>query len=326
MLWIDTGSKDVFYNFALEYYLATEKQFAEPVFLIWQTTPTLMVGRYQNVFEEINLLYVMGKHNTVVRRMSGGGTIYTDEQVFQYSFIAPRSGSEIEFLFYTKPIINALNQMGIPAEFNNRNDLMIGGRKVSGTAQYNAKGYTVHHGSVLYDVDVEELEHCLHVDAEKIISKGIKSVRERVVNLKNYIPGKKDVTQFMGELKGYVLGTEIKEYQLTEGEKCRIAEIADAKFRGWDWNFGNSPKCDLVKSRRLDGGKVEFHLSIENGEIRDCVITGDFFSGKDLSALSKTLCGCRLDRKDLQERLEGVDVTSFFYHISNDAILDILAG
>lgn len=326
MLWIDTGSKDVFYNFALEYYLAAEKQFAEPVFLIWQTTPTLMVGRYQNVFEEINLLYVMGRHNTVVRRLSGGGTIYTDEQVFQYSFIAPKSGSEIEFSCYTKPVIDALNQMGIPAEFNNRNDLMISKRKVSGTAQYNTKGYTVHHGSVLYDVDVEELEHCLHVNAEKMISKGIKSVRERVVNLKDYIPGEKNVTQFMEEFKEYILGSEIREYKLTEEEKKRIMEISDIKFRGWDWNFGNSPKCDLVKSRRLDGGRVEFHLSVESGMIQDCAITGDFFSGKDLSALSKILCGCRLDREELRERLESVDVASFFYHITEDAILDILTG
>ena len=326
MLWINTESKDVFYNFAAEYYLASEKQFAEPVFLLWQTTPTLMVGRYQNVFEEINLLYVMGKGNTVVRRLSGGGTIYTDEQVFQNSFIAPKNGSEIEFSDYTRPIIQALNRMGIPAKFNNRNDLMIGSRKVSGTAQYNAKGYTVHHGSVLYDVDIKELERCLHVDAEKIISKGIKSVRERVVNLNDYVPGKKDVTQFMQDLKNHILGNDIREYRLTPEEQDRLREIADTKFRGWDWNFGNSPKCDLVKSKRLDGGKVEFHLSLKNGRIQACDITGDFFSGKDLSALSKTLCGCRLDRKDLQKQLENANAASFFYHITNDAILDILTG
>lgn len=326
MLWIDTGSKDVFYNFALEYYLATEKRFEEPVFLLWQTPPTLMVGRYQNVFEELNMLYVMGKRNTIVRRLSGGGTIYTDEQVFQYSFIAPQNGSSIEFSCYTEPVIRAINSLGVPAKFNNRNDLMIEKRKVSGTAQYHVKDYTVHHGSILYDVDVEEMESCLHVDAEKIISKGIKSVRERVVNLKDYLPGDKDVTEFMRELRERILGQDIREYKLSEREKQRIAVIADERFRGWDWNFGNSPKCDLVKSKRLDGGKVQFHLSIENGEIRDCEITGDFFTGKDMSVLSKTLCGCRMERNALRDRLREADATSYFYNITDEAILDILAG
>lgn len=326
MLWIDIKSRDVFYNFALEYYLASEKQAEEPFFLLWQTTPTLMVGRYQNVFEEINLPYVTGKNNTIVRRLSGGGTIYTDEQVFQYSFIAPKSSDEIEFSCYTQPVIQALNDMGVPAEFNNRNDLMIKNRKVSGTAQYNVSGYTVHHGSVLYDVDVEELERCLCVDAEKIVSKGIKSVRERVVNLKKHIPGEIDVTDFMQELRSRIMGREISEYKLTAGEKQRIMEIAEQKFRSWEWNFGSSPKCDLIRSKRLDGGKVEFHLSVEKGKIKDCVISGDFFSGKDLSLLTKALQGCRLEKKDLEKRLMEADAASFFYNIPNAAILDILVG
>lgn len=239
MLWINTGSKDVFYNFALEYYLAAEKQFTEPVFLIWQTSPALIVGRYQNVFEEINLLYAMGKHNTVVRRMSGGRTIYADEQVFQYSFIVPGSGSVSEFSCCTERMIDALNRMGISVEFNNRNDLMIGNCKISGTAQYNVKGYTVHHGSVMYDVDVEELRRCLHVNEEMMRSRGIKSVRENAVNLKDYIPEEKNVMQFLEELKEYILGSKIREYKLTQGEKQRIMDIADVKFREWDWNFGN---------------------------------------------------------------------------------------
>lgn len=326
MLWIDTQSENVFYNFALEYYLASEKKLEEPVFLLWQTTPTLMVGRYQNIFEEINLSYVLGKSNIIARRLSGGGTIYTDEQVFQYSFIAPKSGTGIEFSCYTEPVIHALNVLGIPAEFNSRNDLMIGKRKVSGTAQYYVKGYTVHHGSVLYNVDIAELEHCLNVDTEKIISKGIKSVRERVVNLKDYVSGEKSVAEFMKELREQILGEQITEYKLSGKEIQRIREIADGKFRDWEWNFGSSPKCDLTRSRRLDGGKLEFHLSIKNGKIQNCDITGDFFTGKDVSVLAKSLCGCRLERSELRERLMDSDASSFFYNVTDEEILDILAG
>ena len=123
MIYIETGSTDVYYNFALEYYFTLEKRLPETVFLFWRTTPTLMVGKYQNVLEEINKVYADEHGIHLVRRMSGGGTIYTDMGGWQFTFIQHKEAGEIEFSQYIAPVIDALREMGVSASFNGRNKL-----------------------------------------------------------------------------------------------------------------------------------------------------------------------------------------------------------
>lgn len=135
MIYIETGSTDVYYNFGLEYYFTLEKRLPETVFLFWRTTPTLMVGKYQNVLEEINKPYADEHGIHLVRRMSGGGTIYTDMGGWQFTFIQHKEAGEIEFSQYIAPVIDALGEMGVSAAFNGRNDLTIDGKKFSGNAR-----------------------------------------------------------------------------------------------------------------------------------------------------------------------------------------------
>ena len=130
MIYIETGSTDVYYNFGLENYFTVEKRLPDTVFLFWRTTPTLMVGKYQNVLEEINKPYADAHGIHLVRRMSGGGTIYTDLGGWQFSFIQHREAGEIEFGQYIAPVIGALEEMGVTASFNGRNDLTIDGKKL----------------------------------------------------------------------------------------------------------------------------------------------------------------------------------------------------
>lgn len=132
MIYIETGSTDVFYNFGLEYYFTVEKRLPDTVLLFWRTTPTLMVGKYQNVRREIDKPYADAHGIQIVRRMSGGGTIYTDLGSWQFTFIQHRQAREIEFRRYVDPVAAALRDMGVPAEFNGRNDLTVEGRKISG--------------------------------------------------------------------------------------------------------------------------------------------------------------------------------------------------
>lgn len=132
MIYIETGSTDVCYDFALEYYFTLEKRLSDTVFLFWRTTPTLMVGKYQNVLEEVDKPYADAHGIRIVRRMSGGGTIYTDLGGWQFSFIQHRETGEIEFSQYIMPVLEALEEMGVHAAFNGRNDLTIQGRKFSG--------------------------------------------------------------------------------------------------------------------------------------------------------------------------------------------------
>ena len=324
MILMMTGTGDIFYNLAAEYYLAAEKQLKDTVFMLWQTwPPTLVCGRYQNVFQEVHMPYVTEKNYVVARRLSGGGTVYQDENVFQYAFIAPSGEAQIDFGKYLEPVAKAMRALGVPVEFNSRNDLMIGEQKVSGTAKYHTRGYVVHHGTVLYDADIKELERCLTVDAEKIRSKGIASVRQRVVNMKQYTNGL-PVDRFMAALSRQLLGGDMQAQMFTVEEQERIRTLAKEKFQSWDWIFGSSPDCDMVRSGRVPGGRVEFHLSIEKGKICRCHIQGDFFTGKDLAGLTDALCHCRYAKKDLQECLEKADGASYFYQVSNEELLKIL--
>lgn len=324
MIWVNTNSKDACYNFAVEYYFASVKKIEEPIFILWQTRPTLMVGRYQNVYEEIDVSYVKSANYDIVRRMSGGGTIYTDEHAYQYSIIAPKENSEIDFLKYMSPMIQALRAKGINAIFNDRNDLLVNQKKISGTAQYHVEGYVVHHGSILYDVDIEEMERCITVDLEKIYSKGIKSVKSRVTNISKYMGIYQNIEMFMDDLQTLILGNKARQYKLNKDDITEIERIAEDKFRHWEWNFGQSPKCDLVKQLRLEGGKVEFHLSIKEGRISNCRIAGDFFSGRNMELLEVCLIGCRFVKEEVKACFEKNDVESYFYRMTSEALLKTL--
>ena len=170
MIYIDNRALDPFYHFGLEYYLISEKRFEQPVFMLWRNEPALMVGKYQNTLEEINDTVARRLGVQVVRRMSGGGTIYTDMGGWQFTFITPGKADQIDFAAYIVPVVGGLRALGLKAEFNGRNDLLVEGKKVSGNAQYMHAGYTLHHGSLLFDTDIEQLVKCTTVDNQKIVS------------------------------------------------------------------------------------------------------------------------------------------------------------
>ena len=153
MIYVDTKSVDPYFNFGAEYYFAAEKDAGDAVLLLWSTSPTLMLGKYQNAWEEIDLAYAEEKGINLVRRLSGGGTIYTDGGGLQYSFIRRDGSREISFDEYMEPVVSALNSLGIPAERGGRNDILLGSKKISGNAQFKLRGSTVHHGSLLFDTD-----------------------------------------------------------------------------------------------------------------------------------------------------------------------------
>ncbi|NLA25266.1 MAG: lipoate--protein ligase family protein, partial [Bacteroidales bacterium] len=215
---INHKSIDSAFWFALEEYIMHSPKFEDEYFLLWRTAPTLMIGRFQNTLQEINSDFVRENNIQIVRRNSGGGTIYTDPSAWQFSFITWKNKGEAkDFQVFTKPVIDALKKLGVPAEFNNRNDILAAGKKFSGNAQFSTKDRFLHHGSILYDTNLDFLVKALHVDDEKFISKGIKSVRERVTNIRPFMA--KDLTS-----KGFsiamrdLLASEMQEHKLDSSD------------------------------------------------------------------------------------------------------------
>ena len=324
MIYIETGSSDVYYNFALEYYFTVEKRLPDTVFLFWRTTPTLMVGKYQNVLEEINKPYADSHGIRLVRRMSGGGTIYTDLGGWQFTFIQHAAEKPIEFREYIAPILDALGEMGVQASFNGRNDLTIDGRKFSGNAQYRLADCIVHHGSLLFNTDIEQMVTSTTVDSYKIISKSIKSVRDRVTNIADHLPQPMDAETFKEQMVRHIMGRSRDVYALTEEDDARIRQIAKERFEGWENIFGANPKFNMERTGRFVGGKMQFKLDVQKGIIRQASVYGDFFATVDSSVLCQALIGCRYEREAILRALEQAGLNDAVYCISAQEMAELL--
>ena len=325
MIYIETGSTDVYYNFGLEYYFTVEKRLPDTVFLFWQTTPTLMVGKYQNVLEEINKPYADAHGIRLVRRMSGGGTIYTDLGGWQFTFIQHRDAGEIQFHEYIAPVIDALREMGVNASFNGRNDLTIDGRKFSGNAQYRLADSIVHHGSLLFDTDIEQMVASTTVDDYKILSKSIKSVRDRVTNIAEHLPAPMDPHAFKAGMVRHIMNGSAEEYKLTPEDDARIRQLAQEKFAAWECIFGADPKFNIERSGRFAGGKMEFKIDVRKGVIQSASVYGDFFSTLDAKTICDAITGSRYDRESVRAALLEHGIEGKVYRITVDEMAALIA-
>lgn len=307
--------------FATEEYIMKNTDLEDEYFMFWRTKPTLMIGRFQNTIQEINQQFVRENDFDVIRRNSGGGTVYTDPDCWQFSFITwKNSGKVKDFRDFTKPVIDALKNLGIPAEFHGRNDLHCSGKKFSGNAQFGMKERFLHHGTILFDTNLENLVRSLNVADEKIISKGIQSVRERVTNIRPFLSNDMDSIKFRDSMIT-LLRADMEQVALTADDMREIDIIENEKFLTWEWNYGNSPKFNITKSNRFDGGKVEVQLNVENGIIKTCSIFGDFFCNGDISVIEESVIGCKYEKHTISNALESVNATGMLYLISLEELV-----
>ena len=206
MIYIESKSNDPRYNTALELYAFNELAEKDDVFMLWINSPCIVVGKNQNTTEEVNQKYCDDKDIKIVRRVSGGGAVYHDLNNLNYTIISSgRSGEEFDFKSFSQPVLDALDSLGVKAEFTGRNDLEIDGQKFCGNAQYVRNGRIMHHGCLMFDVDTSVLADALKVSKDKIESKGIKSVRSRVTNIKDHLPNQDMTVQdFVAALKKYM--------------------------------------------------------------------------------------------------------------------------
>lgn len=325
MIYIETNSTDVCYNFGLEYYFTVEKPLDDTVFLFWRTTPTLMVGRYQNVLEEVDKAYADEHRIRIVRRMSGGGTIYTDMGGWQFTFIEDARGEDIQFQQYIAPVIEALAEAGVQAVFNGRNDLTIAGRKISGSAQYRLGGRVVHHGSLLFDTDLEQMAAATTVDRYKIQSKSIQSVRERVTNIASHLPAPMTAEAFKDKVVRHILGPGGRTYAVTPEDDARIRQLGRERFASWESTYGQGPAFNIERTGRFPGGTMRFRLDVKRGVIQSAAVSGDFFATLGLETIQNALTGCRYDRASVRDALEQAGVSGAVYNISIGAMAEAIA-
>ena len=324
MHYIEGESTDPAFNLAMEEHLYRTMDEGSPgYFLLWQNRPSIIVGRFQNTAQEVNRAYVEEEEIPVVRRISGGGTVYHDLGNLNYTFIVTNAPREfMDFARLALPVVRTLKSLGVAAEFNGRNDLTIGGRKFSGAAQHMGSKGLLHHGTLLFDSDLSVLERALRGDPEKFTTKGFKSVRSRVTNIKPHLAAPLSMEEFIGALKSHM--DQASPRTLTEAEREAIKKLRDKKYAAWPWNWGESPEYTERKERRFSWGKVEALLNVREGLITDAHFYGDFFGMEDREDLRTLLMGCPLRGGDLRERLARFPLDRFFRGASDEEFAEFL--
>ena len=325
MKFIKTNWDIPYYNFALEEYLLKEAPEDEYVFF-YIHKPSIIVGKFQNTIEEINKEFVDEKNIVVARRLSGGGAVYHDSGNLNFSFVHKAGKEDVNnFKKFTKPVIDALKELGVEAELSGRNDILVDEKKVSGNAQCFKNGRILHHGTLLYNADMSNLSKSLKVKDLKIKSKGIKSVRSRVGNIADYMTEDMEIHEFKDFLlEQFGESKNIEEYKLSDEVLESLNSKVESQFSTWDWNWGRSPKYEVEKIEKFTCGLIDMKMNIVDGSIDDCKIYGDFFTAEKLHVLEDLLRGTKLKREDLFESLESIQIESYFNCMKKDEFVDFL--
>ena len=336
MLFVDNQENtDPRTNIALETYLVENRLTDQPLLLFYINEPSIIIGRNQNTVEEVNQRYVEEHNIHVVRRMSGGGAVYHDLGNFSYCFIQEEHGPARDFSVFTRPVIDALHQMGVAgAKLEGRNDLLIDGKKFSGNAMYIRNGRMTAHGTILYDADLDAVTAALKPRADKIESKGIKSVRSRVTNIRPYVADAYqhlNTHEFRDHLLLRIFGVnsraDVPEYTLSIDDWAQVAAIRAERFANWDWNYGRSPAFTSERYHKYPQGAVDFRFNVaQGGNISDIKIYGDFFGVGDIADVEKRLTGIPYRRDAITAAFADIDTALYFGGIAAKNLIDQLVG
>lgn len=317
MWYFVSTSTDPCFNLALEEHLFRRLPCGESLFMLWQNDRTVVIGRYQNTIQEIDRAFVAEHDIRVVRRLSGGGTVYHDLGNLNFSFLTdagPDSG--IEFQPYCRPVIDVLKGYGVHATLSGRNDMLIDGKKFSGNAQYRHGGRLLHHGTLLFRSDLSMIQGTLRVKGEKILSKGVRSVASRVTNITDHLPETVTLEQFQRDLLA-AMGTEqtLVPYALSKEELDDVFRLREEKYCTWEWNYGRSPRHQILKQGYFEGcGSIQASISVaDGGAIEAIEFFGDFFSSEDLNGLTFQLVGLPYRYDDLVQALSRCDVARYIH-------------
>ena len=312
----------------LPFYFAVEEYVArhytdDDYFMGWRVNPTVMLGRNQLIDNEVNTDYCKEHKIDIFRRKSGGGCIYADKGCIQFSYISRSVNANEAFAAYMQRMADLLKGLKIDAQLSGRNDILIDETKVSGCAFYQLSNRSVLHNSLLFDTQLDHLSNALTPAKEKLQSKGVASVRQRVTNVATYT--QLDILAFMDYVRQEMCGTEVLE--LTEKDMKEVAEI-EKELASDDFVYGKNPKYSLVRKHRFEGvGTLEAHIELKNNIIGSINMVGDYFLLGDIDHdFLSLLKGCEFTREAVEESLEDIDLSTIIRGLKLRQFLRLLFG
>ncbi len=306
---------DAHWNMALDQYMLDEFPFTEPVFWLWQNAPSVIIGRNQSAYAEVNLPYLREQGIELARRTTGGGAVYHDLGNLNYSFAGPLQQMEEAFSWMPE----ALQRLGVPVTRSGRNDLLLDGRKCSGYAKRLTRDRMMVHGTLMWEVDLDRLTQALAVPGSKLQAAGVESVRSRVVNLREWLPQYASLTEFRDALQALLSGGD-SVLTLSKEKLDAVNELADSRFRSWEWNFGLSPATDFHCVKRFACGTVGVRYSLRHGRLESLRFEGDFLGNLPAEELAEALLGKRL------EDLGDVAADAYFDGLSSLEFASLFQG
>ena len=260
------NSINPYYNLATEEYLLRNK--VSNYILLYTNQASIIIGKHQNSLAEINHQYTEKMQIPVARRISGGGTVYHDLKNLNFSFVLTAGKNPVNFRKYSQPIVDFLNSIGVDAEFSERNDIFVHGKKVSGNAEHVFKNRVLHHGTLLFDSNLGNLNDALNVRLDRYNTKAVQSVRREVANISEFTNTNLNFQDFSQDLYQYLVSSlNAKEIQLAKEDTIAIQELANTKYETREWNFGYSPKYIFSNSFIFEQENIKLNFTVEKGLI-----------------------------------------------------------
>ncbi|GET30452.1 lipoate--protein ligase [Prolixibacter sp. SD074] len=305
MYYLVSSSNNPYFNIASEEYLL--KNFTDEFFLLYINEPSIIVGKHQNTLSEINLDYVEANGIKVVRRLSGGGTVFHDSGNLNFCFIRNIATNEdISFTRFTQPIVNALATLGIEATFSGRHDLLVKGRKISGNAMHVYKKRVLSHGTLLYNSQIGTISRALKSNPSYFQDKAVKSNRSRVANISSFLSSPPSIEAFTQQILAHIreVNPHAKPYTFSSEDLAAIGQLQKEKFGTWKWNYGYSPKYVFQKDGLVSGGPASLSLKIEKGRIKTVELRCEILSVELVKVLSGKLMDTFHERNDIRGKLQ----------------------
>ena len=320
MKYIRLKTTDPYLNLAVEEYLFRHSE--DDIFMLWQNSPTVVVGKNQNAYAEVNTEYASGHGINIVRRITGGGAVYHDLGNLNYTFITSvEKAKALDYEYFTRPIIDALATLGVVATLSGRNDIEVDGKKFSGNAQFCADGRILHHGTLLFNTDVNEMSAVLRVDKEKLEYKAVKSHKSRVANLCDIIGKGIDLDGFVAIIENFVIKSMNAEP--TSPPLSDEIKALTERNRSREWIFSDKrylTSYTVTRRKKYPFGIVNLEMKLDGDIIEDIIISGDFFEGESIDGLESLIRGRRVGD------LNGIDIPLYINKMTTEDLSKLMSN
>ena len=296
--YIESGQFHPYKNLAVEEYLLLHCKPQECILYLWQNQNTVVIGRNQNAWKECKVESLEENGGHLARRLSGGGAVYHDLGNLNFTFLVSKENYSIDRQL--EVIVKAVQKLGAKAEKSGRNDILIDGKKFSGNAFYEQEQHCYHHGTLMMNVNKEMLSKYLTVSKEKLQSKGVNSVKSRVVNIKELVP---DITvdrmkEALREAFEEVYGGQAEVLSMEKSEPAEVNNITE-RLGSWNWKFGRKIPFDETLTHRFNWGQISLDMCVQEGRIADIIVYTDALKPAIAEEIPKYLKGIKYKKDNI---------------------------